>query len=162
MKLLDPGERLRHEDFQELLQKFLPSLPSSVLSLLEEIHELRIYQPGDTLMEEGESADGVIVLSRGAAVASLLVKSGDRIKLCEIIAPAVLGLSETMLAETSRTTIRCELPITAVFLPAPSFIDALRRSPLASLEFSKLIGQELNATYCRLAEMRRPISAALR
>lgn len=161
MKLLCPGEKLKHEDFQALLHRFLPGLPSSALSFLEDIHELRVYQPGDTLMEEGERAAGVIVLHSGAAVASLLTTSGKGIPLRVIVAPAILGLSETMLGEASRTTIHCELPIKAVFLPASSFLAVLRRFPLASLEISKLIGQELSTTYSKLANMRRPMSGSL-
>lgn len=160
MRIFDADEKLAYEDFQTFLRSFLPGLPSSVVWRLEDIHQLRLYQPGDTLIQEGASADGLIFLLCGSAVASVFSKSRGNIKCREITAPAILGLSETMLGETSRASIRCELPITAVFLPAPSFIDAVRRFPLASLEFSKLIGQELSATYSKLADMRRPTSAA--
>src|SRR5690348_5279681 len=118
MKLLHPGEKLQHEEFQELLRRFLPTLPSSALSSLEDIHELRLYLSGDILIEEGVISAGIIVLRSGVAAATLCSSSGTSIKFREIVAPAILGLSETMLGETNRTTIRCEHPIEAAFMPA--------------------------------------------
>ena len=157
MKLFDPGEKLQQDDFQELLRRLLPGLPTSVLSLLENIHELRLYQPGETLMEEGLGATGIIALRSGVASATLGSNSSTSIRFREILAPAILGLSETMLGETSRTTIRCEHPIEAAFIPASSFFAVMRGVPLASVEFSKLISDELSATYSKLASMRTPL-----
>lgn len=157
MKLLDTGEKLRHEDFQELLQKLLPGLALAAISFLEDSHELRLYQPGDVLLKEGQSGDGVLFLRYGAAAVSLVSKWGDSAKLCEIIAPAILGLSATMVGDANRTTVRCEHPIEAVFIPAPALIAGMRRFPQATLEFSKLISDELSATYSKLARMRQSI-----
>lgn len=156
MNLLDTGEKLKHEDFQELLQRFLPDLPRSALSLLEDIHELRFYQPGDTLVEEGESSHGVIVLRSGAATVSVRSKSGGSITLRKISAPAILGISETMLGESNKTTWICQLPIESVVFSSSSFMAALRRFPAACLDFSRLISDELTATYSTLADIRRP------
>lgn len=157
MKLLDRGEKLQRVDFQELLQKFFPGLPSAALSFLEDIHELRLFQPADVLLKEGESADGVLFMLCGTAVASFALKSKSNTTFREIMAPAIFGLSETMLGDANRATIVCESPIKAVFVPASSLIVAMRRFPLATLEFSKLIGDELSATYSKLAIMRHSL-----
>lgn len=153
---LDAGEKLKHDGFQELLHTFLPGLSSSALSLLEDIHELRFYKPGDTLAEEEESADGVIVLRSGAATVSVRSKSGSSVTLRKISAPAILGISETILGESNKTTCICQLPIEAVFFSSSSFMAALRRFPAACLDFSRLISDELTATYSKLADIRRP------
>lgn len=157
MKLFDPGEKLQHEDFQELLRGLLPGLPNLALTLLEDSHELRLYRRDDTLMEEGVAATGIIVLRSGIASATLRSNSGTSIRFHETVGPAILGLSEVMLGEANKTTIRCEHPIEAAFIPAPLFMAVMRRVPFASLEFSKLISQELIATYSKLVGMRTPL-----
>ena len=156
MKFLDVSKKLKHDAFQELLHRFVPGLSSSALSLLEEIHELRFYEPGDRLVEEGESAHGALILRSGAAEVSVRSKSGSSITLRKISAPAILGISETMLGESNKTTWICQLPIESVFFPSSSFMAALRRFPAACLDFSRLISDELTATYSTLADIRRP------
>jgi|SRR6185437_3553275 len=158
MKLLSPPERLAREDFERLLRRFLPGLPRPALSSLQGIHELRIYQAGDTLMEEGRVAAGVFVLRVGTASVCLRSPSGASIGVREIVAPAILGVSETMLAEKCKATVRCESRIEAVLLPALLLIPAIRQFPRAGLEFSRVVSQELNTTYSILAEIRCPSS----
>jgi CRP-like cAMP-binding protein len=153
MKLLEAPEKIQHEDFQELLQRFLPGIASPVLALLEDIHELRRYEPGEVFMEAGKNADGVFVLRSGAAMASPLSKSGPKM-FPNISAPAILGLSETILGESNKSTWVCLHTVEAVLLPASSFIQILRRFPVVSLQFSKLLSDDLVATYSLLADMR--------
>lgn len=155
MTLVSFPRKVEHESFADIVRTLVPEIPDPVLSSLESIHELRFYHAGTVILKEGTASEGIVVLCSGVVSVSLKSPVGVTVKLREIAAPAILGLSETMLGQTFQTTVMCDVPAQAVFLPARHFIRIMRQFPSASIQFSGLVSEELSATYARLAELRR-------
>jgi len=148
--------------FEDILRALIPEMPDPVLSSLERIHQFRFYAAGSVVLQEGTTSEGVVVLCSGLVTVSLQSPAGMTFKLREIAAPAILGFSETMLGQTFQTSITCEMPVKALFLPARQFLAVMRQFPAASIQFSGLVSEELDAMYARLIELRRTMPAASR
>jgi|SRR5690242_18365961 len=160
MALENLSTKVESASFANIVRALMPEMPDPVLSALERIGQLRFYEAGCVVAQERTESQGVVVLCSGLVTVSLQSAAGMTVKLREIAAPATLGLSETMLGQTFKASIRCAKPVEAAFLPAPQFLAVMRQFPAASLQFSGLVTQELHAMYARLLELRKRIPPA--
>jgi CRP/FNR family transcriptional regulator, cyclic AMP receptor protein len=158
MTLLRDTTRIKYEYFAETLKELVPDLPLGALTALEDLHRLRSYHCGELIHQEGSASKGVTLLYSGAVDVSIQNKLGKTIKLREVVAPAILGLNETMSSHLFKTTATCTEAVEAAFLPAAPFMNIVRQFPLAGLQFSRLQSADLTAMYTRLADLRRPIT----
>jgi len=148
---------IEHGYFADILKNLVPYLPFGALAALEDLHRQRSYQCGELVHQEGAASQGVLLLYSGAVDISILDKRGRSIKLRQVLAPAILGLNETVSDHVFKTRATCVKELEAAFLPAAPFMNILRQFPMAGLQFSRLMSEDLTAMYIRLADLRRPI-----
>ncbi|MFL6438750.1 MAG: Crp/Fnr family transcriptional regulator [Terriglobales bacterium] len=146
---------IQHEYFVEILKDLVPDLPLGALAALEDLRRPRSYRCGELVHEEGSASKGVTLLYSGAVDISIPNERGKAIKLREVAAPAILGLNETMSGHVFKSTATCMESVEAAFLPAAPFMNILRQFPIAGLQFSILVSEDLTAMYSRLADLRR-------
>ena len=127
----------------DALLELLPSLPTSAADSLADGCFLRKYQPGDHVIREGRSSEGVFLLISGKVEPSMadaaLVQR--RLNLLPISAPGMLAISSSMLEQPSPVSICASTPVQAGIISRRQFLNVLKQFPQAGLELSSLNGR---------------------
>jgi CRP-like cAMP-binding protein len=150
------SERLDNRLFRDILLDLVPGIPAASTSSLTSGSEVRNYDIGELIISEGEPSDGIHLLISGTVQTSIS-KSGlgtKQVSLHQISAPAVLGLTGTMLAQPSAVSISALTATEAAFISRAQFLRVLGQFPQAGLAFSQVIAGELAHTYSHLSQLR--------
>ena len=100
---------------------------------------------GATLFEDGDAADALYIVVRGAL--HVLVREGDGERRVEVLgAGALAGELGVLLDEPRSAALRAVRDSELLRVPADAFLAALERDPALGVAVSRLLGQRLTKT----------------
>jgi CRP-like cAMP-binding protein len=122
-------------------------LSSDLLQALHEVKSVRMFPKGATLFEQGSVVTGVYLVESGE-VRILLPTGALEKQLLEVVGPGtMLGLSESMIGETYRTTAESGAQTMAAWLSREKFLEFLRQHSDFSMEIARVLSEDLQGLY---------------
>jgi CRP-like cAMP-binding protein len=110
----------------------------------------RRFAPGDILCNEGDAADGLFVIERGAASVSRRTSSGGMVTLTRLVAPTVVGEMALLDSAPRSATVTADAAIVAFHLGAAHFAKLREANSTAAYK----VVRNLSSTLCeRLREV---------
>jgi CRP-like cAMP-binding protein len=137
---------------------FVGISPAELGPLLDRCRVANFF-PGDALFREGEPTDGLYLITGGSARVSTITENGETL-LAAVGANDVLGEMGVLDGKPRSATAMAVSVVTACFIPADAFLDALERSPAVALRMLTLLAQRLRQANGRLGEL--PVATVIR
>ena len=102
-------------------------LSASDLGILAERALLRLYTPGERLLEQGQPADDLFCVASGA-VRVVLMMSGGREKVVHLMTgPGLVAEVPVMMGQEFPATAICTEPCSVVVVPRRALVELVRR-----------------------------------
>ena len=128
------------------LAKVFPDLIGPELDALERSAERVSFEPGETIVAEGDLADRFFVITKGEVAISRRGPDGDEVKLARLGRGQFFG-EVGILAETRRTaTVRAIDDVELLALSWQEFQETLERSDRAERSFSEIAKERVAST----------------
>jgi len=139
----------------------LSGAPTQVLRQIAALNGAREYSSGSLLFREGEPAEGIFLLCRGAVKLSVGCSHGDSLVLRSAGPGEILGLSATLTGQGHEVTAETTTPSQVVFVKRKDFLRYLREHKEVCLRVVESLSNDLQAAYERvrmlgLARIRHP------
>ena len=131
-------------------ERLFAGLPAAALRDLAHIQTACSYPAGAVLFQEGEAAEGIFVLSKGAVRLSLCSSHGDRLTLRVARPGEILGLSASMANTAHEVTAETTMPSQLVFVRRRDFLHYLREHTDACLQVVEFLSNDVHAAYDRV------------
>lgn len=132
------------EDEVRSLQKFrmFGSVESAKLKLLAMVSDRVIFQPGETIYEQGSTSDAVYIVLDGQYTVSLLTPSGP-INFAEHVRGAILGEAGVLCDQNRMVTITAETSVTALRIDRDMFLQLLKESQPFNFAVMRELGRQI-------------------
>jgi CRP/FNR family transcriptional regulator, cyclic AMP receptor protein len=124
--------------------------PAHALRQIANGHSPHEYPGGAILFQEGEPADGVFLLLRGAAKLSVGSSHGDHLLLRTASPGEILGLSATLTGQGHEVTAETTTPSQLVFVPRKDFLRFLRSHSDVCLRVVESLSNDVHIAYDRV------------
>ena len=129
------------------LQTELRECRPDLLQSLRAIKPAQRVANGSALFQQGSQATGVYIVERGE-VRILLTRGKAKRQLLEVAGPAtILGLSESMSAETYRITAVAAEETSVVFIPREQFLAFLHEHHDFCVQVVRMLSEDLHGLY---------------
>ncbi len=145
----------------ELLRRvpLFSGIESSRLKLLAYTSDVITYQPGQTIMRQGDIGDAAYVIIKGDADVSVKTDGGP-IPVAQLHDGDFLG-EIAILCDTPRTaTIVAKTELQALRIRKEPFFEMLRQFPEMAVEMTRLLAERLTRTTAELVEAQRRAAAS--
>lgn len=119
-------------------------------------HSPHEFPTGAVLFHEGEPAEGVFLLIRGAVKLSVSASNGEKLVLRTAGAGEILGLSVTLTGQGHETTAETTGPSQLIFIPRKDFLRFLRTHSEICLQVVESLSNDLYAAYERVRKIGLP------
>ncbi len=117
------------------------------------VGERRRVKRGDRLFSSGDTAEGIYLIVKGTARATLPSELGGEL-VCQVAgAGSVLGLPSALCSKRFQFDVEALEPLEAVFLPTAPVNEILRQRPDLCLQAMGLMCDELKALKQRCDQM---------
>jgi len=120
------------------------------LERLERLAHRRHYEPGDTIIGEGQGGIAFFVLTSGQAVVTRTGQDGQEHELRKVGPGGVFGEMALFTDRPRAATIKAVEPTDCLVLHRLEFIEELRRSPEVALRLLDTLAARLSEEYDRL------------
>src|SRR5690606_34259686 len=126
---------------------FLRRLPPSRLDRLVSESEVRHFEPGSLLLEEGVPGECVLLVLEGRAVVSKRLAPGGEEVTLAVRGPGDWVGEMALLDEGPRSaSVRAHGPVLALEVPRGAFLGAVGSVPEAALDLLRVLSQRLRAS----------------
>jgi len=125
-------------------------LPAHALRQIVGIHNAHEYPSGALLFQEGEPADGIFLLCRGAVKLSVGSSHGDSLLLRSAGPGEILGLSATLTGQDHEVTAETTAPSQLIFIRRKDFLRYLREHSEVCLRVVESLSNDVHAAYERV------------
>ncbi len=115
-----------------------PALVEQILACMEE----RCYEPGETLIRQGDPGEGLLVLVEGTAQAVVRDESGGR-AIASLVAGAVVGEMALVTGEPRLADVVAGSAVRALALPADAFHHLVREHPQLAVVLTRIVAERL-------------------
>ena len=114
--------------------------------------ETLVWEPGETVFEEGDEGDRCYVIHTGQVKAIRSLADGRRVALAQIGAGNVFGELAMFGRKRRSTTIQAVEPTVAIGLESEDVLEALRSDAESSLRVASMLADRLEATNQRVID----------
>ena len=129
------------------LQPGPDNVNSDLMQALQGMRSAHRFPKGATLFQQGSRAEGIYLVESGE-VSVLLSTSRSQRQLVDVAGSGtILGLSESMTAETHRITAVAADETTAVFIPREEFLAFLHEHCDYCMQIVRLLSDDLHGLY---------------
>ena len=125
-------------------------LPTHALHQLAGIQSPHDFPSGAVLFQEGEFADGIFLLCKGAVKLSVGSSHGDSLLLRAAGPGEILGLSATLTGQGHEVTAETTKPSQLVFIRRKDFLRYLREHTDVCLQVVQSLSNDVQAAYDRV------------
>lgn len=108
------------------------------------------YPSGAILFQEGEPADGIFLVCRGAVKLSVGSSHGDTLLLRSAGPGEILGLSATLTGQGHEVTAETTTPARLVFIKRKDFLRYLREHTDVCMRVVESLSNDVHAAYERV------------
>ena len=131
-------------------ERIFSATPAHALRQIADGHSPHEYLPGATLFQEGEPAEGVFLLLRGAVKLSFGSSHGDHLLLRTASSGELLGLTATLTGQSQEVTAETTSPSQLVFIPRKDFLRFLRAHSDVCLRVVESLSNDVHVAYERV------------
>jgi len=131
-------------------ERILSALSAHALRQIAGAHSAHEYPSGAILFQEGEAADGIFLLCRGAVKLSVGSIHGDSLLLRSAGPGEMLGLSATLTGQGHEVTAETTTPSQLVFIKRKDFLRYLREHSEVCLRVVESLSNDVHAAYERV------------
>jgi CRP-like cAMP-binding protein len=125
-------------------------LTQQELDRLERLAHRRHYEPGDTIIQEGQGGIAFFVLTSGQAVVTRSDKDGQQKELRKVGPGGAFGEMALFTDRPRSATIKAIEPTDCLALHRLEFLEELRRSPEVALRLLDTLAARLAEAYDQL------------
>jgi CRP/FNR family transcriptional regulator len=125
-------------------------MSAHALRQLTGLHSAHDYPSGAILFREGEPAEGIFLLCRGAVKLCVGSSHGDTLLLRSAGPGEILGLSATLTAQNYEVTAETTTPSQLVFVKRKDFLHYLRQHADVCLQVVESLSNDVHAAYERV------------
>ncbi len=127
-------------------------LPADVLDELARSTRTRSYPQGQILCHEGDPGDYLMVLEAGQLRVSRYTPAGDEAVLAVLEPPAVIGELALLDGAPRDATVMAQRAVTVRLVPRTTFLELLKREPMAVKGLLRTLAQMVRAGNARHAD----------
>ena len=131
-------------------ERIFSAVPAHALRQIAGAHSAHEYPSGAILFQEGEPADGIFLLCRGAVKLSVGSIHGDSLLLRAAGPGEMLGLSATLTGQGHEVTAETTTPSQLVFVKRKDFLHYLREHTDVCLQVVQSLSNDVHAAYERV------------
>ena len=130
--------------------RLFSGLSAHALRQLAGIHSAHDYPSGAVLFQEGETAEGIFLLCRGAVKLCVGSSHGDTLLVRSAGPGEILGLSATLTGQGHEVTAETTTPSQLVFVKRKDFLHYLREHTDVCLQVVQSLSNDVHAAYERV------------
>ncbi len=128
-------------------------LPTSWLKLIAHAAETVEFEPGDVMVQEGQSPDAVQIIIDGGAEVCLPTPAGESRRLWTIGRHGVVGDTVVLCQGRGAATVRAKGRVVVFKISSTLFIDLIRRNPDLGVRIMTLLAQRLEQSTVLLRQV---------
>jgi len=131
-------------------------LPTARLKLIAYTAEIVRFAPGEVIVQQGDPADAVYIITEGETEVWLHDAEGNEIKLA-IMGPNSLFGETAVICKGRRTaTVKAMDRVTTFKISANLFLDLVRQSPEIGMQVMTVLAQRVERTSNALLQHQHP------
>lgn len=127
-------------------------LPTPRLKLIAYTAEIVRFASGEVIVQQGDPADAVYIVTDGEAEVRLRDSEGHDVLLATMARHSLFGETAVLSRGRRTATVVAKTPVTTFKISAKVFLDLLRQSPDISMQVMSVLAQRLEATSARLQQ----------
>jgi CRP/FNR family transcriptional regulator, cyclic AMP receptor protein len=124
--------------------------PAHALRQIAGAYSAHDYPSGAILFQEGEPADGIFLVCRGAVKLSVGSSHGDTLLLRSVGPGEILGLSATLTGQGHEVTAETTTSAQLVFIKRKDFLRYLREHTDVCMRVVESLSNDVHAAYERV------------
>ncbi len=118
-------------------------LPMDTLEQIREAMTDVVFEPGESIIEQGEQGDDMFLLDRGSVKIRVHGKMSNTIFERVLTSPALFGEMALITSEPRTATVLAESPARCLRLGRETFESVVAKNPQASVFLTKIVGERL-------------------
>ena len=127
-------------------------LPTARLKLIAYTAELVRFAPGEVMVQQGDPADAVYIITEGEAEVWIRNKEGNEIQLATMGPNSHFGETAVISKVRRTATVRAKDRVTTFKITANLFLDLVRQSPEIGMQVMTVLAQRLERTSTALLQ----------
>jgi CRP-like cAMP-binding protein len=127
-------------------------LPTPRLKLIAYTAEVVRFAAGEVIVQQGDPADAVYIVTEGEAEVRLRDNEGHDVLLATMGRHSLFGETAVLSRGRRTATVLAKGPVTTFKISAKVFLDLLRQSPDIGMQVMSVLAQRLEATSARLQQ----------
>ena len=129
-------------------------LPTARLKLIAYTAELVRFAPGEVMVQQGDPADAVYIITEGEAEVWIRDKEGNEVQLATMGPNSLFGEIAVICKGRRTTSVRAKDRVVTFKIAATLFLDLVRQSPEIGMQVMTVLAQRLERTSTALLEQR--------
>jgi CRP-like cAMP-binding protein len=130
-------------------------LPTARLKLIAYTAEVVHFEPGEDVVQQGEPADAVYILTEGEAEVWLRDADGHEVRLATRGKNSLFGEAAVICKGRRTASVRARDRVVAFKISANVFLDLVRQSPDIGMQVMTVLAQRLERTSALVQQQSR-------
>ena len=121
-------------------------LPTARLKLIAYTAEIVRFAPGEVIVQQGDPADAVYIITEGETEVWLHDAEGNEIKLATMGPNSLFGETAVICKGRRTATVKAKDRVTTFKISANLFLDLVRQSPEIGMQVMTVLAQRVERT----------------
>jgi CRP-like cAMP-binding protein len=130
-------------------------LPTARLKLIAYTAEVVRFEPGEVIVQQGDSADAVYIIAEGEAEVWLADAAGHTMRLGTMGRHTLFGETAVLCQSRRTATVRAKDQVVTFKISAKLFLDLVRQSPEIGIQVMTVLAQRLERSTALLQQHER-------
>lgn len=130
-------------------------LPTARLKLIAYTSEVVRFEPGEVIVQQGDPADAVYIISEGEAEVWLQDADGHMMPLGTMARHTLFGETAVLCQSRRTATVRAKDRVATFKISAKVFLDLVRQSPEIGMQVMTVLAQRLERSTALLQQHER-------
>ena len=130
-------------------------LPTARLKLIAYTAEIVRFAPGEVIVQQGDPADAVYIITEGETEVWLHDADRNEIKLATMGPNSLFGETAVICKGRRTATVKAKDRVTTFKISANLFLDLVRQSPEIGMQVMTVLAERLERSTRRLQEHER-------
>ena len=145
--------RLLERDVETLRNiPLFAGLPTPRLKLIAYTAEVVCFQPGEVIVQQGDPADAVYIITAGEADVELTDQDGHGLHLTTMGPNTLFGETGVLCRGRRTATVRARTPTVTFKIAAKVFLDLVRQSPEIAMQVMTVLAERVERSSRLLRE----------
>ena len=131
-------------------------LPTARLKLIAYTAEVVRFAPGEVIVQQGDAADAVYIITEGQAEVWLHDHDGNEINLATMGPHSLFGETAVICKGQRTATVKAKDRVVTFKISANLFLDLVRQSPEIGMQVMTVLAQRVERTSNALLQHQHP------